>query len=246
MSYFEELSAAQKDAFLDAHAFFSDTASERIFAKIIPSISSLQSWLEYYVLTDRFGQLVSDFFSEAVNDAILSYSFARVGTWRPALQSLRSTIENVLFFLYYKDHPIELALWHKQKHRIGFTHLCQYLRAHPFLSERDHQSETGIDDVEKAYARLSQAVHGSVEHFRMVKKSGTGKLPSVHVKSVPELSRYRSMTKEVIGALNLLLVATFSQDLQGTSLPTLRSGIGGALSAHAKNTCKGVFKVVLH
>lgn len=246
MGYFSDLSDSQRHAYLDAHAFFSDSGSEKSFTGIISSIASLQSWLEYFV-SARFNASVSAFFTEAVNDAILSYSFARVGTWRPALQSLRSTLENCLFFLYYKDHSVELALWSRQKHRIGFTELCHYLRAHPDLSDRNHQSETGIEHLEKAYSQLSQAVHGSVDHFRMVvKTSSSHELPAIHVKSPVELSRYRTMLRQLVEALNQLLVAVFREHLQGAALPALRQAIAAAVSAKKKALAKNVYNVVLH
>src|SRR5262249_46734910 len=58
------------------------------------------------------------FFLESQNDALTSHVFSRFGSWRSALKSLRSCIENVLFCLFYKDHPIELQLWHKGRHRL--------------------------------------------------------------------------------------------------------------------------------
>lgn len=245
MTYFDEISNAQKKAFLEAHTFFSNAQTEQHFVKAIPQISSLQCWLEYFVMTDRFRESVAGFFSEAVNDAILSYMFARVGTWRPALQSLRSALENTLFFLYYKDHQIELSLWANQKHRIGFSELCQYFRSHPNLVGLDHQSETGVGQLEIAYSKLSKAVHGSVESFRMVAKSPADQLPAVHVHSPVELSRYVSILKDVVEPLNLLLMGIFKESLQGTSLPALRQGIAGSLAPTRRTIAKKKFKVVL-
>jgi hypothetical protein len=192
MSYFHDLSKAQKEAYEDAHAFFGDKAHEKTYEVLIGAVSSLNCWLEYYVRTNRFSEEVSDFFAEAVNDAILAYSFARVGTWRPSLQSLRSTLENTLFFLYYKDHPVELQLWQQQKHRIGFTDLVAYFKGHPLLAGFNHQTDTGIVRLEDAYSSLSKAVHGSVSYFRMVNMAPLQELPSTHVTDVVELSRFRT------------------------------------------------------
>lgn len=246
MSYLRDLSRSQKNAFLNAFEFFSDGAHQKTYEDLIASISSLQSWLEYYVTTANFESKVIDFFSEAVNDAILAYSFARVGTWRPALQSLRSTLENSLYFLYYKDHPIELLLWEKQKHRLGFTDLNLYFKGHPLLCGHNHQIETGIDAIEKSYAELSKAVHGSVAYFRMVGKSSFEYLPSIHVKDAVELSRFRSIVRRLIEGINQLFVAMFSESLQGAALPSLRQGIAGAVSAAKRAAIKKSFNIMLH
>lgn len=246
MSYFQSLSASQKAAYLKAHSFFSDPAFEKTYEDLMKSVASLQSWLEYYVNTNRFDAKVSAFFTEAVNDAILAYSFARVGTWRPALQNLRSTLENSLCFLYYKDHPVELMLWARQKHRVGFSDLSQYFKAHPLLCDYSHQSETGIDTLDKCYSGLSKAVHGSVDYFRMVKNSPLERLPSIHVKDAIELSRFKTTLKTLVEALNQLLVAMFRESLQGASLPSLRQGIAGAVSASKRARIKKSFNVMLH
>jgi hypothetical protein len=245
MSLFSDFSNTQISAFTEAHGFFSDSASEKQFNSIFSSIASLQAWLEYFVDTNRFSEKTQMFFFEAVNDAILSCYFARVGTWRPAIQSLRSTLENCLQFLYYKDHLVELKLWENQKHKIGFQRLEEYLKQHPILAGHDHQSETGLVQIEQSYSLLSKAVHGSVDGFRMVSKSPGKQLPSIHVNSMVELSRYRTLVRSLFEALNQLLVAIFNEELQGTALPSLRQAIAHATSAGTRRTVKKAFKVVL-
>lgn len=245
MSYFQTLSQSQKNAYEDAHAFFGEKVHEKTYEELIGAVSSLNCWLEYYVRTDRFPQEVSDFFAEAVNDAILAYSFARVGTWRPALQSLRSTLENTLHFLYYKDHPVELQLWQQQRHRIGFTDLVAYFKAHPLLAGFNHQSDTGIVALEDAYASLSKAVHGSVSYFRMVSKAPLQELPSIHVADAVELSRFKSTVRDLIEAVNQLLVANFRESLQGAALPALRHGIAVTVSPGRRTAIKKAFGVSL-
>jgi hypothetical protein len=231
---------------LEAHSFFSDKAYVQSYLDLITCVASLQSWLEYYVRTNRFDAAVSAFFAEAVNDAILAYSFARVGTWRPALQSLRSTLENSLYFLYYKDHPVELLLWSKQNHRMGFTELSHYLKSHPLLSGYNHQTEIGIGTLDRCYADLSKAVHGSVDHFRMVVKTPFEELPSIHALNAIELARFRKTLRRLVEALNQLFVAMFREALQGAALPSLRNSVAACLSAKKRTTMKQSFNVMLH
>jgi hypothetical protein len=245
MSYLQTLSQSQKQAYEEAHRFFGDQTHEKTYEELISAVSSLNCWLEYYVRTNRFAEEVSDFFAEAVNDAILAYSFARVGTWRPALQSLRSTLENTLHFLYYKDHPVELQLWQQQRHRLGFTELISYFKGHPLLAGFNHQSETGIVQLEDAYASLSKAVHGSVSYFRMVSKAPLQELPSIHVADPVELLRFRSTLRDMVEAMNQLLVAIFRESLRGAALPALRHGIAATVSASRRAAIKKSFSVSL-
>src|SRR5580700_8104765 len=70
---------------------------------------SLQAWRAHVETRISEGSLA--FFLEAQNDALTSHVFGRLGSWRSALKALRGCIDNVLFCVYYKDHPVELELW---------------------------------------------------------------------------------------------------------------------------------------
>ena len=93
-------------------------AQEDLFKKSYIRLCSMQAWrselLDSAVDTEALA-----FFIEAQNDGVVSHVQARQGCWRPALQALRSMIENSYQMLYYKDHPIELMLWHQSKHRLN-------------------------------------------------------------------------------------------------------------------------------
>ena len=73
-----------------------------------------------------------------------------MGSWRAALQSLRSTIDNVLFCLFYKDHPVELRLWGQGKDKRSFSELFGYLKKHPEMNGLP-QSVVGVFDLEREY-----------------------------------------------------------------------------------------------
>jgi hypothetical protein len=108
-------------------------ASETTFQGSYARITSFQAW-RTELLENMIGADALGFFLEAQNDALVSHVFAGMGTWRAALKSLRSCLENVLFCLYYKDHAVELQLWHSGKHRLGFRDLEKYFREHPSIS----------------------------------------------------------------------------------------------------------------
>jgi hypothetical protein len=122
-------------------------------------LSTLEAWRAFVI-----EQVVSPdslvFFIEAQNDALLSHTFARIGSWRSALQSLRCAIENVLNCLYYKDHSVELKLWHLGKHKMPISDYVNYIEKHPKFTTID-QNVCGISLLKKEYSTLSKAVHGS-------------------------------------------------------------------------------------
>ena len=92
-------------------------------------IASLQAWRTH--LESRITEGSLAFFLEAQNDALTSHVFASLGSWRSALKALRSCIDNVLFCVYYKDHSVELDLWHSGKHKPSFNELFNYMENHP-------------------------------------------------------------------------------------------------------------------
>ena len=57
------------------------------------------------IIDQYFSPEAAQFFFEAHNDAVLSHVNASIGCWRPALQALRSFMENTFSAIYYAEHP---------------------------------------------------------------------------------------------------------------------------------------------
>ncbi len=177
------------------------------------------------------------FFLEAQNDGLLSHVLARLGCWRSSLKSLRSCIENVYQCLYYKDHPVELELWHTGKHRLGFSELHSYLLKHPKISGVP-STLAGIDLLQQEYATLSRAVHGAAP-FRMSEQSdGTHLWSSAPARA----GAWATRQSRTLCGINLLLLTIFRDRLQGAALPGLRTvvglGIPSAQHSHVKRKLK--------
>ncbi len=182
-------------------------------------IISLQAWrihLEPAISPDSLA-----FFAEAQNDALTSHVFGRLGSWRAALKCLRSCAENVLFCLYYKDHPIELELWHAHKHRLSFAETITYFRKHP-LTSKIPDAVTGLPTLQKEYTTLSAAVHASANRFRM---TAEGQMPTLWNSNKSLLGAWSTREGHTLVAINLLLLSLFRDDLKGARLPNLRKAI---------------------
>jgi len=162
-----------------------------------------------------------EFFLEAQNDALVSHTLAQLGSWRTALMSLRSCIENVVFFLYYKDHPVELELWQRGRHRLPFSSGITYLKGHPAV-EGVPKGLAGLELIEKEYSTLSRAVHASAKSFRMTTATSTPTLWSFTPQSI---SGWSTRERSVIQGLNYILLCLFREALCGTRLPNLRKSI---------------------
>lgn len=184
---------------------------------------SLQAWRQF--LKSFISEDSLDFFLEAQNDALTSHVFSRVGSWRSSLKSLRSAIENVLFCLYYMDHPVELALWHMSKHKLGFSEMNNYFAGHPSVFNYGKEL-SGLVILEKEYATLSKAVHASAKGFRMTLDTKSTLLWN---DSKNSLGSWATREKAVMLGLNLLLLVLFSEHLQGTSHQYLRDVAGLAI-----------------
>lgn len=210
------------------------------FSESYTRIASLQAW-RVEVLEKRLSPGALGFILEAQNDALLSHVFARLGVWRPALQALRSVLENSLQALFYMDHPVELRLWGDGSHRLSFQDLHQYFKEHPDLRGAIG-TLAGVQTLKTEYSTLSRAVHGSAAGFRM---TGTGGAPRLFKADVAELGKWITREKAVVTAVNLLLIVLFKDELAGTRALPLRRVLHLALPATKKSALKGILGVVL-
>lgn len=182
---------------------------------------SLQAW-RTTVLEQCIPPESLEFFLEAQNDALTSHIQASIGSWRTALKSLRSCIENALFTLYYMDHPVELTLWQTGKHKMGFAEIIKYLDHHPKL-DGTASALSGREILKKEYETLSKAVHGSARSFRMTED---GKAVNLWSTEKRRLSQWRSRENSVLKGLNLLYLTFFREELKGAKQAHLRAVLG--------------------
>src|SRR5579863_3506727 len=165
-------------------------------------IVSLQAWRSF--LETRVSESSLSFFLEAQNDALTSHVFANLGSWRAALKALRSSIENVMFCLYYKDHPVEFVLWEAGQHKPPIADFISYLDRHP---QRIKEATVDpIPHIQAEYATLSKAVHASAKNFRMTKDVKTTLLWS---SAVASFGQWQTREAAVLLNLNLLLLVHF-------------------------------------
>jgi hypothetical protein len=214
-------------------------AAEAPFLRSYVRIASLNGWREA-VLEKSLSSESLNFFLEAQNDALVSHVLARMGSWRSALKSLRSAIENALFCLYYKDHPVELELWRIGKNTIVFAELITYFERHPLLLDLQ-RSATGLEIISKEYSILSRAVHGSAATFRMT----TGGATMLWNSSRQSLGAWETREDLSLRGLNLLLLALFRESLSGTKHRGLRSVIGMSLKPADRARVRSALHVVL-
>ena len=162
-------------------------------------LTSFQAWrvsvIEPYLPAGSVG-----FYAEAQNDALISHVQASLGSWRIALKALRSSIENTLLCLYYKDHQIEQKLWEIGKFRISVSTAINYFKSHPLILDLPDEI-TGIGIIEQQYTKLSKAVHASSLDFRMTED---GKGMSLWKTDTAHESRWESHEKKTVLGLNLL------------------------------------------
>ncbi|EOW9227939.1 hypothetical protein ACOA8N_002746 [Vibrio cholerae] len=181
------------------------------------------------------------FFKEAQNDVLMSHALARQGAWRVALMSLRSSIENTVFGLYYLQHPVELELWIDGKHKLGFTESINYLSKHPKF-DATNSFINGIETLKEEYATLSKAVHGSSKLFRMTK---TGHIEGLNIVSMPDFGAWKTREIAVLNSLNLIFLCFFRDDLVGASNPNLRKAISIAIKPCKFEMIKKHFQINL-
>jgi len=190
------------------------------YAESYERLVSLNAWREY-LLSNLISKGSLEFYHEGQNDALLSHVLASMGSWRSALKSLRSMIENICFCLYYMDHPVELDLWHSGSHRLYFSALHKYFQAHPCIV-KVKTNITGLDLLCKEYSTLSRAIHGSGVTFRMTTGVESTNLWS---NDKAKLGSWITRQRLAVSGLNLLLLAIFREHLQGNKMLNLRKAI---------------------
>jgi hypothetical protein len=204
-------------------------------------IVSLQAWRSH--LEHRISEDSLAFFLEAQNDALVSHVFARMGAWRSALKSLRSCMENVLFCLFYMDHPVELLLWHQGSHKQLFTELFLYFETHPLIRSLNNSDVSGLVTLKEEFSTLSRAVHASSRNFRMTVDTTS---PLLWSDSLPSLGSWATREKKVILGINLLLLSLFRDQLEGTNFSDLRKSLAWAIPATNHPLIKKELNITLY
>lgn len=226
---------------LDANAtLVALDCKKSIFSESYSRIASFQAW-RTSVIESSVDAESAAFFFEAQNDLLVSHCLAHLGSFRQALKSLRSCIENVLFTIYYKDHPIEFLKWEAGAHKLGFSELTTYLSSHPKLIGSS-ETNNGIAQLKEEYSTLSKAVHSSARQFRMTTNLAENKL---WINDSAAVSQWATRENAVIKALNLLLLYLFSANLQGAANLNLRRVIAITLPQKRFAQIKADLKVNL-
>ena len=163
-----------------------------------------------------------------------SHVNASFGSWRPALQSLRSFIENTLSAIYYLDHPVEYIKWESGTFRLTPRELREYVVDHPKTSIIC--KELGLRaELDKEYATLSKAVHGSTSMFRMTSIDGNTKIADA---SIPELGKWSKREQSAFNLCLVLLVAVLQEHFDGAKQEGLRNRLGVALKVGSRAALK--------
>jgi len=193
------------------------------FASNYRRIVSINAWRSLIELIEPKDAVL--FFTEAQNDALLSNVLARCGSWRTALQCLRSVIENVIYFIYYKDHPVELRMWGSGRHKLTAQVVFDYLRSHPEFRGIP-PTVSGIDALQDEYSTLSKAVHGSAIGFRM---TAQGDVPVIASSSPASMGAWATRETATLIGVNSILLVLFRAQLKGAGHRGLRESIAFVL-----------------
>ncbi|WP_298324909.1 hypothetical protein [Asticcacaulis sp.] len=182
------------------------------------SVQVIRSTVVYKECSPECGE----FFLEAQNDILVSHISAAQGSWRAALQAMRSFLENSLCVLYYMDHKVELRQWQVGQFKIGFSDLCKYILLHPDYEPYERKFSC-VSNLAKEYATLSKAVHGSSKNFRMAREA---EQLAIFPSDKSSLSQWSTRERAVIGNVVLVYLVFFKNYFQGASNISSRSVMG--------------------
>lgn len=185
--------------------------------------------LKIDVVVPNFPAGAAHFFFEAHNDALLSHVNASFGSWRPALQALRSFMENTMAAIYYRDHSVEFEKWKAGDFQISPKEMRTYIAEHPKLAGlvKELNMKAALDNE---YSTLSKAVHGSSSLFRMTTADGMTNIANT---SAADLGRWSARERSAVNICITALVGVLSDYLDGAKLQNLRAAL--RIAVHSKS-----------
>lgn len=190
--------------------------------------------LKVDVVDPHFPKGAAHFFFEAHNDALLSHVNASFGSWRPALQALRSFMENTMAAIYYLDHPVEFEKWSNGDFQISPKEMREYIAEHPKLLKivKELDLKAALD---KEYGTLSKAVHGSSNLFRMTTPDGNTNIANP---SAADLGKWSTRERTTIDICITALVGVLSDYLDGAKMQNLRAALRIAIQSNSRAALK--------
>lgn len=233
------------DGINENYIAFSQRVSDSIAANIL-KFRGDQRLLESYariaainalkvdIVEPQFPEGAAYFFFEAHNDVLLSHVNASFGSWRPALQALRSFMENTMAAIFYLDHPVEFEKWSKGEFKLSPKDMRDYIATHPKLANltKDLGLKSVLDDE---YSTLSKAVHASNSLFRMTTSDGKTNIANP---SLAELGKWSTRECNAIDISITAMVGVLCHHLDGAKMQNLRAGLGVAIRPKSRSALK--------
>lgn len=194
------------------------------------------------IVEPHFPSGAADFFFEAHNDALISHVNASYGSWRSALQALRSFMENTMMAIFYLDHPVEFIKWSEGNFKLSPREIREYVSEHPKLKKVacELMLKSALDEE---YATLSKAVHGSSSLFRMT--TGDGKT-NIANPSLADLGKWSARERSAVDICMTSLAAVASDYLDGAKMPNLRTALSVSIQKNSRAALKKHLGITIH
>lgn len=179
------------------------------------------------------------FFYEAHNDLLLSHVNANLGSWRTALQSLRSFIENSLSAFYFADHSVEMRRWEAGDLKIAPKELREYFSVHPDITKLSPGFKVK-EVLDQEYATLSKAVHASNNLFRMTDQDGT---IAIGNPNLADLGKWATREQAAFEIVVVIAMVCLKDHVEGAKLPNLRKTLSLSLRKSCRNALNAAFGI---
>lgn len=198
--------------------------------------------LKVDIVEAHFPKGAAHFFFEAHNDCLISHVNASYGSWRSALQALRSFMENTMAAIYYLDHPVEFVKWSAGNFRMPPKEMREYISEHPRLNRIANELELKAA-LDKEYGTLSKAVHGSNSMFRMTAEDGKTNIANA---TLADLRKWSARERSAVDICMTSLVGVVSEHLDGAKMPNLRTALSIAIQSNSRAALKKHLDVSIH
>ena len=184
----------------------------------IKAILSVKIWIKHSKENRIFPEGVVEYIEEIVSNLNQVTTLGILGFKSPSYAMIRRSLENILVFLYYKDHPVEFFKKNISEGRLHkLKDLKEYIKSYPFeliylsSEEREDKIKTSKKFIEKTikiweleYKQLSNYIHASnPKYLELVTY-----IDEIYVSS-KDLKTLSNKIRKLNSIVNSLLIAFF-------------------------------------
>jgi len=213
----------------------------------LKSIVSIKIWNEKLSMTAEVSSGPVSYLNEIISNLNQVVIMGIIGLEVPSYTMLRRSLENILIFLYYKDHPIEFFLRDNSDKvkKIQMDTLKEYIKDYPFEMQLPEYDSIKIKVLvgkvislhSKDYAVLSNYVHSKNQKYLELNNYLDDLKPNDIV--LEKLTYFIVNLSTIVNILNIVFFFKVYKNFQDSQKEIIRLSISN--DGHFKRSLLDIF-----